>query len=158
MKKTIIVCFLVMGLVFPAVLMGGFQDSTLTKQDEISIRNLHNDFEKCILEPNWYTLIVKFYSEDAVQKPQDEPPVVGIKAIQTRFERLKGYSWQLRERPIESIGGRNGLAFVWSHYQQKGTRPDGTSFGGSGDFLQVLRKQQDGSWKIIYDTWSYDNK
>ena len=157
MKKYIIVYIIAMAFIFSSYSIGEIQDSSLLKQDEKTIRDLHSAFEKSIKVSDWASMI-EFYAEDAIQMPPSEPAVVGKKAIQVRLEIYKGYSWEWRERPIKIIDGRDDLIFVWSHFNQKGTRPDGSSFVGTGDILQVFRKQGDGSWKIVFDTWSYDNK
>ncbi len=152
MKKKIILCLAIL-LQVVIFLAGTIQKNMLSQEDEKTIRNLHNAYEKSLIEVDWNVLI-EFYAEDAVRMRPNEPVVVGKESI---LAELKSFdlSWEHGERPIKIIEGRGDLAFVWSIYKGKGEFK-GSPFSNSGGFLQVFRKQQDGAWKIVCNIWSYD--
>lgn len=43
------------------------------------------------------------------------------------------------------------MAYTWGPYTFKGTRANGENFEVSGIFHTIWKKQQDGSWKYVYD-------
>ena len=153
MKKISILCLaiLVSVVVFLADMT---KKNELSHEDEIMIRKLHDTFEKTLMEADWDTLI-EFYAEDAVRMRPNEPAVVGRESILSELKSFDTLSWEHRERPIKIIEGRDDLAFVWSIYKGEGNY-EGNQFSNSGGFLQVFRKQKDGTWKVVLNIWSYD--
>jgi len=153
-KKVVFLCFLFLLPTTIFLTADIIQDNNLSQENEIVIRNLHDKFERNLISLNWEKLI-EFYADDAVQMPPNEPVVMGKEAIQARFDDFQGISWKHRERTIILIDGRDDLVFVWSAFKQNGEF-NGSPFQSAGGMLQVYRKQSEGSWKIVYDVWSYD--
>jgi ketosteroid isomerase-like protein len=60
-----------------------------------------------------------------------------------------------------TVEGRGDLAVVVGNYRlnvtprEAGAKPFPTE---DGKYMQIMRKQADGSWKIAYDMWSSDAK
>jgi ketosteroid isomerase-like protein len=56
-----------------------------------------------------------------------------------------------------AVEGRDGLAYAVGEYRatltpkKAGAKPLPTDVG---KYLEVLKRQPDGSWKIVYDMWS----
>jgi ketosteroid isomerase-like protein len=156
MNKTAITCFVLMLLPLMFLGRGVDQEKMLSKEDENAIRNLQDAFENRFLDSDWTSTMIEFYADNAVQLPPNESALAGRESIQARFDSFKGnLSWENRERPIMIIEGRDDLAFTWSHFKGKGKR-NGESFKNGAMILTIFRKQQDGTWKIICDCWSYD--
>lgn len=153
MKKSIVL-FLIILLSVGIFLECSIQQNMLSQEDIKVIRNLHDVYEKFVVEADWNS-VIEFYAEDSVRMRPGEPAVIGKEAILAKLKSFNGMSWEYRERPIKIIEGRGDLAFVWSIYKGKGEY-GGHSFSNSGGFLQVFRQQHDGTWKIIIDVWSYD--
>jgi uncharacterized protein (TIGR02246 family) len=155
MKKAIILCLAILLPVLIFLTAGTNQEKMLSQEDEKAIRNLIDAYEKGFLASDWNAQ-GEFYAEDSVQMPPNESVVVGKEAIQSRIESYEEItSFDYRERPIMIIEGRDDLAFTWSHYKGKG-KYKGESFSNGAVMLTVFRKQQDGTWKIVCDIWSYD--
>ena len=155
MKKIVILLLVILLPVLLFLTARPNQENGLSKEDERAIRSLIDDLIKSLVAADWNSF-VEFYAEEAVQMPPHEPPTVGKESIRARINRLKGIiSFDHQDRSIKVIEGRDDLAFVWSAFRGRG-KYNGEPFNNSGDFLEVFRKQKDGTWKIVCDVWSYD--
>jgi len=77
-------------------------------------------------------------------------PAQGIEAIR---ETLKGY---LGMKPIMQIESKfvhqNGdLAVLRAHWSVKGAAPDGSNVEMSGDSVELIRRQPNGTWRYVID-------
>ena len=58
---------------------------------------------------------------------------------------------------ILAIEGHNELAYVHGAYQMSLTPPGAAApVGDKGKYVEIWKKQRDGSWKVILDVWSSD--
>ena len=95
------------------------------------------------------------YTQDAIQLPPNGPPLEGWPAIRSSLENeLKGLAIEARVDVVEVV-----IAGVWAY-----ARGDYTITAGprgavrrsvtSGSWLDILRREADGSWRIARSTWS----
>jgi uncharacterized protein (TIGR02246 family) len=95
------------------------------------------------------------YTEDAVLMPPNQPMVQGRAAIQTWKEASPTYTeFNLT---VEEIDGRGDLAFVRGTYSLA-VVPEGAPepIQDTGKYVEIRRKQPDGSWLIAVDIFNSD--
>lgn len=97
------------------------------------------------------------YAEDAVLMPPGAPPVKGRAAIREFWNGfLQPYTVVLT-LGTDQIEGRGDLAYVVGHYHMVTTpKAKGTPAlpPEDGKFLEVLKRQADGSWRYAVDMYS----
>jgi ketosteroid isomerase-like protein len=104
------------------------------------------DFEK----------IVSFYSDDAVVMPPNAPRATTKEAIRTTWKDLltdASISWKTKEVEVAQSGD---LAFSSGTYEVTLNDPTGTPVKDRGKYLEVWKKQADGTWKCVMDMWNSD--
>ena len=104
------------------------------------------DFEK----------IVSFYSNDAVVMPPNAPRATTKEAIRTIWKDLltdASISWKTKEVEVAQSGD---LAYSSGTYEVTLNDPTGTPVKDRGKYLEVWKKQADGTWKCVMDMWNSD--
>lgn len=71
-----------------------------------------------------------------------------IREVLARFLSLKP-TMTLTPRVLANTGD---IAMVTSKWALKGTAPDGQAVDLSGDSVEILRRQADGTWKFVIDS------
>jgi uncharacterized protein (TIGR02246 family) len=96
------------------------------------------------------------YLPDAHVLPPDAPPVEGREAIQQFIAGLLGTYHVTITASADEIEGRGDMAYARGHYSMEGTpkAPGAPPLREEGKFLEVLRRQPDGSWRYAADMWS----
>jgi len=96
-------------------------------------------------------------STASIQQP-NAPTVTGTAAIRAlvesfyRLPNLKG-TWQ----PTRVEGSRSGdLAYSSGTYQLSFTDPSGKAVTERGKYVAIWRKQADGSWKMVLESFNSD--
>jgi uncharacterized protein (TIGR02246 family) len=100
--------------------------------------------------------VAAIYLPDAHLLPPNLAAVEGREAIQQFFAGfLKAYHITI-VISADEIEGRGDLAFARGHYTMEGTpKAAGTPpLREEGKFLEVLRRQADGSWRYAVDMYS----
>ena len=100
--------------------------------------------------PKWAAL----FTDDAINFAPGEPVIIGRKAIETwinRFPKIKS----LTVDPIE-FQGFGELAFVRGRYALTTTAPNQPDTVDAGKYIEVWRRQSNGSWKIFRDIFNSD--
>jgi ketosteroid isomerase-like protein len=99
-----------------------------------------------------------FYSDDAVVLPPNEAMSTGMDNIKKAMGGLLGLpnlaiSWQSTKVEVARGGD---LAYLYGTYEVSYDESPGKRVTDRGKLVEVWRKQADGSWKCIVDTWNSD--
>jgi len=100
--------------------------------------------------------VAAIYVPDAHLLPPDAAPIEGREAIQQFFAGFLGAYHVTAVVSSDEIEGRGDLAFARGHYTLDGTpKAAGTPpLREEGKFLEILRRQPDGTWRLAADMWS----
>ena len=95
--------------------------------------------------------ILTLYEDNACLIPQPHhPPVHGKSAIGQVLQGFLALKAQIITRHTTSIQAGD-VALLRSAWQLTGTGPDGTPIQMAHESTDVMRRQPDGSWKIVID-------
>jgi len=118
------------------------------------IRNLVSEHESQVLSGD-YDAMAESFSEDVVLMFPNQPSFVGrgpLREFQSAFPPIDEY-----ELPALELIGCRDLAVVRGAYSMSMTIEGMEGpFSDSGNWMHVLRKGPDGSWKIIMDISNSD--
>jgi ketosteroid isomerase-like protein len=127
--------------------------SSLSVNDIAAIRQLNEDFLSCFLSRDFDSVAQK-YAVDAVLMPPHCPACQGRAAARkwmAEFPPATHFRFEYHD-----IDGRNDLAYVRGTYfltiQPEGAEP----VEDVGKFLEICKKQTDGSWLLAVDTFNSD--
>jgi ketosteroid isomerase-like protein len=127
---------------------------SLPPDDIAAIRNLNEEFLRCFLLRDFDGVRQK-YAEDAVLMPPHCPACHGRDAAakwMVDFPRATHFKFKYND-----IDGRGDLAYVRGTYFIT-IHPEGAPepVEDVGKFLEICRKQPDGSWLLAVDTFNSD--
>jgi uncharacterized protein (TIGR02246 family) len=123
-------------------------------QDNAAINKVRLDFNTAFNEGNAEAM-GRLIDKDGVWMPPGEPVIIGKDKVVARYT---DYFTKVRSK-FELKSGEirlcKGLAFMSGSF----VRADAPKTGGAvkeviGHYLFVLKKQSDGTWKIISDIWN----
>ena len=97
-----------------------------------------------------------YWTDDAIVLPPDQPAVVGKAAIRAFVQSaasLPGFSitWQ-PELAVVSVDG--DMAYMIERNQTTVADPTGALQTHFGKAVTIWRKQSDGAWRCVVDTWN----
>jgi ketosteroid isomerase-like protein len=129
----------------------------LSEPDKDRIRKVVEDAMRTIVPPvSDVDAYVKLcYADDARVLPPNRATVTGREAIAALL-RSFGPFREVRFT-ILALEGRNDLAYVHGAYQITVTPPGAAEpVGDKGKYVEVWKKQRDGSWQVILDVYNSD--
>jgi uncharacterized protein (TIGR02246 family) len=138
--------------------MGGASDAApagLSAEDEAAIRAVDAAWARAATAGDG-NAIAALYAPDATVLPPMEPPRQGEAAKKYWVDFANSFSGPV-ELTTTTVEGRGDLAYGVGTYRmtltpkKAGAKPLPTD---EGKYIEVLKKQGDGSWKIVYDMWS----
>ena len=101
--------------------------------------------------------LAALFTEDAMRMPPNGPSSTDRKAVETQYQALFDRSTVkviLEPREIEVTGD---WAYMWGTYDILATPKDGgDAMKDVGKFLDILRKQPDGTWQYHRHIWNAD--
>jgi ketosteroid isomerase-like protein len=100
-----------------------------------------------------------FYAADAIVLLPDDQLASGKELIRHTVSRLLAQPHlSVAWRPIKVEVARSGdLAFLIEAYELRFSDSRGASVSDRGRRLEIWRKQADGTWKCVVDTWTLDD-
>jgi len=121
-----------------------------------AINEVWNTYASAITDGDmdrWITLWI----DDGIQMPPDAPANVGKEKIQTFLQELMNlFQWKMTINN-EEIREAGDWGFARGTYTVELTpKEEGKTLKGSGKFLTILERQDDGSWKIARDCFNYN--
>ena len=125
--------------------------------DETALRNLDTEWSKAAGARN-VDQTVSYYAADAVVMPPNIPALNTKEAIRGLWQSMLGSpgfsgGWT----PTRVDVARSGdLAYVTGNYEFTEKDAGGAPMTDKGKYLEVWKKQADGSWKCVVDMFSSD--
>ena len=126
--------------------------------DEAALRNADEDWTKAAQTKDvaaWMAL----YADDAVVLPPNGKMAVNRRDIAKSIGNMLALPGLIAigRRSAKVEAARSGdLGYVQGTYTASFRNPNGETVNDRGKYLEVWRKQADGSWKCIVDTWNSD--
>lgn len=102
--------------------------------------------------------VAAVYAEDAPLLPPNEPAVKGREAIRQHWGRFLDAYTLTFELVTDDLDGRDDLAYVRGPYTLTASprAQGGAAMSDQGKFVDVLRRQVDGSWRYVIDMYNSD--
>ena len=129
---------------------------SLSDDDVSAIRRTLDAFPKHFVSRD-FDVLAAMYATDAVLMPPNHPAVQGRDAIKQFLGGFPRISQM--EVGVAEIEGRGDLAYVRGTYTMT-LHPDGAPepVEDAGKYLEIRRKQSDGSWLYVADMFNSDNE
>jgi uncharacterized protein (TIGR02246 family) len=104
--------------------------------------------------------VASFYAEDAIAYPPNEPVAAGRAAARKVWaayfaDKSFAISWKTTHAEVAKSGD---LGYTTGTYEDSFKGPDGKQVTETGKYVCIWKKQKDGTWKAIHDTWNSDAK
>ncbi len=125
----------------------------LSGEDREKIDGLTRNFVERMLAGDAAGL-AQLYSADGVLMPPNHPIVSGQSGIEDylgAFPKATRFS-----ASNDEIDGRDDLAYVRGSYEMTVEAEGGESIDVRGTYLEIRKRQDDGSWPIVVDMYSSD--
>jgi len=124
--------------------------------DLASIRKLYADNATALNAGDLATL-ARLYEEDAIQFPPNSPALTGWEAIRSELEReLAGIKVAATIDVAEMLVAED-WTFARGTYRMVTTlQAGGDQAVATGNWLDILKRQSDSSWKIARSTWTIE--
>jgi ketosteroid isomerase-like protein len=126
----------------------------LTDADRAAIDSTARVFVQHALANDFAALARDYYTDDAMVLPPNAPSVTGHAAIEAMFKTFPPIT--AFELKTEEVEGTADLAYVRGRYTLTMSPPGAAAIADSGKYLEIWRKQSDGSWKSMRDMFSSD--
>jgi ketosteroid isomerase-like protein len=126
-----------------------------TSAIEQAIRDLDDQWSKAAGAKD-VDKTISFYSDDALVMPPNAPSATTKEAIRKIWKDLltdANINWKTKKVEVAQSGD---LAFSSGTYEVTLNDPTGTPVNDRGKYLEVWKKQPDGSWKCVADIWNSD--
>lgn len=91
----------------------------------------------------------RYLDEQAWQLPQMSEPIQGRDAI---YDGMVGGDYLLSWEPVTGLVAKSGdLGYTWGRYEMRMADASGDTVSHFGKYLNVWRRQKDGSWRVLVD-------
>jgi ketosteroid isomerase-like protein len=105
-------------------------------------------------DADWDAWAAAHYAPDAMLLPPNGPAVQGRKAI---AEYLASFPPITHFEVVDlDVVGAGDLAYIRGTYDMTLSPPDGPSFRDVGKYIEIWRRQADGSWRCSADIFNSD--
>lgn len=125
--------------------------------DEAAIRKTDAEWVKAA-QTKSVDAWLAFYTNDATVLPPNGPTATNrdsIRKIIAELMALPGLSINWRLSKVE-VARSGDIAYAYGTYDMTFNDPKGKPVNDRGKILEIWKKQADGNWKCIVDTWNTD--
>jgi len=136
----------------------GIAENTLSLEDVAKIRIVHKKYEEAWLKGDADAVRALFTDDSVLLPPHAGKPWIGLKGLNDFWFPPNAPPTKITKLVVtlQSIGGDGQLAYTggtdevaWTTTQAGKT----TSASHTGTFLNVLKKQPNGDWRISHHMW-----
>jgi uncharacterized protein (TIGR02246 family) len=150
--------FLPLLVLLPMPFAARSADSDLSKDDIAKIREVHKRYESAWLKGDANGVRALFTEDCVLLPPHGDKPRIGQKGLNEFWFPPNAPPTQITKLVVtpQSIGGDGQVAYAWGTDDVEWTTTQGgktTTSSHKGMFLNVLRKQPNGEWKLSHHMW-----
>jgi ketosteroid isomerase-like protein len=141
--------FLILFLL-PWILLSNCTSKIDLEKEKADLLKTDIEFSRTSVEKGAAEAFYLYLADDAVQLPAGLPPIVGREKIR---ESMSGSSKAvLKWEPLKAEVAKSGdLGYTWGNYEISWQGEDGKTEKLYGKYLNIWKKQPDGTWKAIVD-------
>ena len=125
----------------------------LSDADAAAIRAVHDRFCAAVLRQD-ADAVAALYAEEAVLLPPNEPAVHGRAAIRQWTAALPKVTRIVLN--VDELDGRADLAYMRGTFAMTLEPEAAPAVSVAGKYVEILKKQPDGSWRFAVDTFNSD--
>ena len=120
------------------------------EQERQRLLETDGEFSRTSVELGAVEAFYRFFADDAVQLPGGGHPVYGRESI---YEVMSGQpEYTMTWEPEDADVSRSGdFGYTWGTFKIFIEGEDGRQGVGYGKYVNVWKKQGDGSWKVVLD-------
>ena len=100
--------------------------------------------------------VSEYYADDAILMPTAEPMIRGKAAIHDEWQHILAIPDFENQTTTQDAKVSGDLAYTYGIYRTTMMGADGKSVVEPGKFVTVWRRQPDGKWRIVVDTYNTD--
>lgn len=126
---------------------------SFSEADAATIRVTADAYVKAVRENNW-TAWADFYVPDALVLAPNAPAIRGRDAMVEWARALPPVT--SFTRTSDEVEGSGDIAYLRGGYQWVLSPPNGPAMPDSGKYIQIWRRQPDGTWKIVRAIFNSD--
>jgi ketosteroid isomerase-like protein len=127
----------------------------LSDADKVAIEAQEQFFAKQMAAGDVAGVMKSYYAPDAVVLAPNAPAITGAAAIEAMFKSMGAVGSMTMT--TDEVAGMGDLAYVRGRYAMTFTPAGMTAaISDSGKYLEVFKKQADGTWKNYRDMFSSD--
>jgi len=133
------------------------QATSDTGADEAALRKLDDEWSKAAGARD-VEKTISYYSDDAVVMPPNIPTLTGKEPIRSLWKSMldsPSFSGGWKVTKVE-VARSGDLAYVSGNYEFNEKDESGKPITDKGKYLEVWKKQADGSWKCVADMFNSD--
>ena len=139
------------------VTLGLAAASVCLAADEQALRDLDAQWSKAA-EAKDLDKTVSYYADDAIVMPPNASAATTKEAIRSAWKEMlttpgAAISWKATKVEVAQAGD---LAYVSGTYEETMTDASGQSVKDHGKYVEIFKKQADGTWKVVADIWNSD--
>ena len=128
-----------------------------TRADEATLRKLDDEWSKAVGARD-VEKTISYYSDDAVVMPPNIPTLTGKEPIRALWKSMLDSpdfsgGWKVTKVEVARSGD---LAYISGNYEFNEKDGSGKPITDKGKYLEVWKKQADGSWKCVADMFNSD--
>ncbi len=140
----------------PAVEETAEEAAAKAEADVTALDQLRDDFVSALNSGDAATL-AGLFTGDAIRMPPNEPRVIGPEAIRAHLEGMFELTTAESNISVEGNSVTGDSAYSWGSYMLTVTpKTEGEALEDEGKWVNVLKRQDDGSWKIVLNIWNSD--
>lgn len=127
---------------------------SFTAEDEAAINSVvQSAIDIANSSKDWAAYTQTYYAEDATVLPPNHPAIQGRAAI-VEFLSSSPPMSDFKLTKVD-LKGEGNLAYLYGTYHMTVALPAGST-ADNGKYVEVWKRQADGSWKVAYDVFNSD--
>lgn len=139
------------GLLLASFMMAGCESRLDLEKEQSKLLQTDIEFSRKSVDVGAAEAFNQYLANDAIQLPAQADPIMGRESIYSRMKASNGkyvLQWEPKKAEVSKSGD---MGYTWGTYSITSEDEKGQKRTSYGKYLNVWKKQNDGSWKVLID-------